>query len=245
MGIEEQGIVVRQSRISYINNYAIFCLVAILFAMSWYRFGLTFSMRPQSFEESWKTYVVIGFALVMAVLLEEPIFRRWFRYYVITNNEIILREGILKKNMVIIPHHSISNVDVYKGMVGRILNFGDVIVVGFRNKVVMRGIREPEVFYRIINNKISITSGTKHTVVRDRVRPRKIKKGTSGWDDPDKTLREKLGKKRKKKEKGRKTEKKKRRLSLKGLRKRKKKETEPGTEPESGSEPEVRIIGAE
>lgn len=239
MRLEERGIVVKQSMISYINNYAIFCLVAILFAMSWYRFGLTFTLSPKSFEESWKTYVVLGFVFVMSVLFEEPVFRRWFRYYVITNNEIILREGILKKIMVIIPYHNVSNVDVYKGIVGRILNFGDVVVVGFKNKIVMRGIREPEVFYRIINNKISMTSGTKHTVVRDRVRPRKIKKGITGWDDQDNSLREKIGKK--KKGKDRKAGKKKRQLSFKRLRKHKRKT---GPESESNSEPEVRIIGA-
>jgi membrane protein YdbS with pleckstrin-like domain len=216
MGIEEQGIVVKQSRISYINNYLLVALVLFFFLLSWSRFGLVFTLSPGGFEEVWKTVVVSGFAVVVVFLIKEPVIERWFRYYVITNNEVILTEGILRKNRIIIPYQSISNVDVYKGIIGRILDFGDVSVVGFKNQIIMRGVSEPELFYRIINNKISVMRGTSQVVVREEVRPkRKFKKvKIEGWDDQEKTLKKKLEKEKKRKKSAKKT-KKRRWLSLK------------------------------
>lgn len=216
MGIEEQGIVVKQSAVSYISNYLLVVLVVFLFLLSWSRFGLVFTLSPGGFEEVWKTVVVFGFGVVVVFLIEEPVIERWFRYYVITNNEVILTEGILRKNRIIIPYQSISNVDVYKGIIGRILDFGDVSVVGFRNQIIMRGVKEPELFYRIINNKISVMRGTTQVVVREEARPkRKFKKvKVEGWDDQEKALRKKLEKKKKGKKKETKKGKKRRRLSL-------------------------------
>jgi len=228
MGIDEKGIVVKQSRISYFYNYLLIGLVVVLFVLSWFQFNLTFKLFPPwTFEALWKTLVVFGFIIVMVGLFEEPTIQRWFRYYVITNNEVILTDGILRKNRVIIPYQNLSNIDVYKGITGRIFNFGDVTVVGFRNKIVMRGIREPEVFYRIINNKISMMRGTKKIVAREKIKtPKRKIKRAKGWREREKALKKELKKKGKKK-------KKKRRLSL---RQRRKQEAETETETEEESE---------
>lgn len=193
MRMEGKGIVVRRARISYLYNYLLIGLVAFLFVLSWFRLDLTFSFPPS--EILWKNFVVLGLVGVIAFLFKEPVIDRWFRYYLITNGEVILTEGILRKKRIIIPYQSISNVDVYKGIPGRIFNFGDVTVVGFKNRVFMKGIREPEVFYRIINNKISMMQGTKQVVVREKIRPKKKPKKTKGWRDREKALRKELEKK--------------------------------------------------
>lgn len=226
MGIEERGILIRRSRISYLYNYLLIVLVVFFFLLFWYRFNLTFSFLPRTFEEFWKTFVTLGLVGLIAFLFEEPVIERWFRHYRITNNEVIMTEGILRKNRIIIPYQSISNVDVYKGIVGRILDFGDVTVVGFKNQIIMQGIRSPEVFYRIINNKISIMRGTKQVVAREKIRPKKKIKKEKGWREREKALRKEL----EKEEKGGKKEKKKRRLSL--IRRRERKESE---EPEEAT----------
>jgi hypothetical protein len=124
--------------------------------------------------------------------------------------------------MIIIPYQSISNLDVYKGIIGRIFDFGDVSVVGFKNQIIMRGVSEPELFYRIINNKISVMRGTTQVVVREEARPkRKFKKvKVEGWDDQEKALRKKLEKRKKGKKKETKG-KKRRRLSLRRRKKSK------------------------
>ncbi len=215
MRLEGKGIVVRRSRISYLYNYLLAGLVAFLFVLSWFGLNLTFGFSTPS--EIWKSIVVLGFAGTIAFLFKEPVIDRWFRYYLITNSEVILTEGILRKNRIIIPYQSISNVDVYKGIPGRIFNFGDVTIVGFKNRVFMKGIREPEVFYRIINNKIAIMQGTKQVVAREKIRPKKKQKKAKGWRDREKALRKELEKKEKK-EKKEKSGKKTRRLSLKRLR---------------------------
>ena len=218
MGMEGKGIVVRRSKISYLYNYLLIGLVAFLFVLSWFGLDLTFGFSTSS--EIWKSIVILVFVGVIAFLFEEPTIDRWFRYYLITNSEIILTEGILRKNRIIIPYQSISNVDVYKGVPGRIFNFGDVTIVGFKNQVFMKGIRDPEVFYRIINNKISIMQGTKQVVAREKIKPKKKPKKAKGWHDREKALRKELEKKEKRetKETKEKSRKKKRRLSLRVLR---------------------------
>jgi membrane protein YdbS with pleckstrin-like domain len=189
MIMEERGIVIRRARISYVYNYMMMFLIAILFIVSWYSLGLTFSFAPQNFDVFWKTAVVIGFVAVLVFLLEEPELDRWFKYYVITNNDVILTEGIIRKSKITIPLQSISNVDVHKGVLGRIFNFGDVTVMGFKNTILMESIPEPEVFYRIINNKISVITGTKQRVVHEKPVKKKKRKKQKGWREKERLLR--------------------------------------------------------
>jgi|GEM_PF-1059831 len=160
MALIERGIVLRRSRASYFYNYVLIALVLTFLALVWAEYNLTFTLFPRNFSEFSKTLVVFCFVALTALLLEEPAVYQWFVKYIITNNEVIKSEGVIRKKRTVIPHQSIANVHVYKGVLGRILDFGDVNVVGFKNEINMRGIREPETFYRVINNKIALMRGT-------------------------------------------------------------------------------------
>ena len=79
------------------------------------------------------------------------------RQYVITNNETIKREGLIRKKQFIIPHNMMAGVTVSKGLIGRVLNYGTVHIsaLGKMEDIDMKGIRYPDEISRIIKHKVS------------------------------------------------------------------------------------------
>jgi membrane protein YdbS with pleckstrin-like domain len=160
MIVKERGIELLRSRRSFFYNYILLILVLMLFALVWVEFDLTFALIPRSQSEFQKSFVVLGFVMLIGFLIEEPTIYRIFCNYTITNNEVVKTEGIIRKKKSVIPYQTVANVSVYKSVTGRIFNFGDIEILGFRDKIEMKGIYDPEVYYRIINNKIAVMRGT-------------------------------------------------------------------------------------
>jgi membrane protein YdbS with pleckstrin-like domain len=191
--IEDLGLVFKRARISYMWNYVLVLLLVALLALAWPVFGLTFTINPYSFELFWKSTVVLAFGVLCFLLIEEPAIENTVRQYVITNTEVMKIEGVLTKTRVIIPYQSVSDVVFKKTLLGRLLNFGDISVTGFKNEIVFKGVKNPETVYRIIQNKISMMRGgkgvEKKTVVIERV-PDKSSRGEKkqGWRDKAKSL---------------------------------------------------------
>jgi uncharacterized membrane protein YdbT with pleckstrin-like domain len=159
--IMEKGVVYKTSRISYIGNYILLCLVLVLFFLVWIKFDIQFSLFPRTTYEFESTMVAFGFLIAITFLIEEPTIERMIRHYIVTNNEVIKVEGILRKRRVGIPYQSVADVRVEKGIVGRIFNFGTVHVagVGRGGDITMKGMRDPDTVYRMIKNKIGLTRG--------------------------------------------------------------------------------------
>jgi len=156
----ERGIVVKTAKKSYLVNYVLAFLLAILLSILYpfifSHLNTQFTLQPRSATEAIGTFIVLGFIMGIGLLIEEPFVERMMRRYIITNEEVIKIEGVIRKNRLAIPTRSISDIDVHKGLLGRIFNFGDISVRGFKNDILIRGVSEPEVFYRIIKNKVSI-----------------------------------------------------------------------------------------
>ncbi|MCX6820581.1 MAG: PH domain-containing protein [Candidatus Aenigmarchaeota archaeon] len=168
--LAERGIRLQTSRKSYLFTYVLAALVAVFAYLSLRQFGIAYYWAPQGMLQIGSDAVYWAFVLAIASFAGEADFERGMRHYLITNSEIVKVEGILRKNRVIIPYQSVSNVTVHKGIMGRLLDFGDVNVVGFDAQIEMKGVGEPDTFYRIINNKISRMRGVKPSMpapVRD------------------------------------------------------------------------------
>lgn len=157
--IGDRGIVLRTSRLSYLYTYVLAALVLVFILMAGSRFGLVFTAQPQSLAETANSAMFVLLVAAAAFLFLEADIERLMRQYMITNTDVVKTEGILRKHRVIIPYQSVSNVSVYKGVLGRLLGFGDVDVIGFDANIRMRGIRDPDTFYRIVNNKIARMRG--------------------------------------------------------------------------------------
>lgn len=161
MEIRERGATYQVSRISYISNYVLLILLIILFYFVYTRYNLQFTFFARSIDEFRDTMIVFGFLLAGTFLIEEPTIERILRHYIVTNNEIIKVEGLIRKKRISIPYQSVADVTVKQGVVGRIFNFGTIHVsgVGRGNDIDMKGMRDPDVVYRMIKNKIGLTRG--------------------------------------------------------------------------------------
>jgi len=159
--LAERGIKLQVSRRSYLFTYVLAALVAVFAYLSLRQFGLAYYWAPQGLLQFGSDAVYWAFVLAIASFAGEADFERGMRHYLITNSEVVKVEGILRKNRIIIPYQSVSNVTVHKGVLGRLLDFGDVNVIGFDAQIEMKGVHEPDTFYRIINNKISRMRGVR------------------------------------------------------------------------------------
>ncbi len=157
---KEKGMIYKTSRIYYIENYVIVALlITFLYLISNY-FSVTPSKILEFLISKDPKNVIISFIFLLSLplityFLEEPAIEGWIRQYILTKNEIIKVEGILRKRKISIPYQGIADLRIEKGILGRIFNFGNVIVNGFKEVIVMKGMRNPEEIYKIINYRMS------------------------------------------------------------------------------------------
>jgi hypothetical protein len=64
-------------------------------------------------------------------------------------------KGILTKTQMSIPYRSISAEKLRKSFVGRIFDYGNIIITSPNNEVNIRGIKNPEKLYRMIEEKLT------------------------------------------------------------------------------------------
>ena len=144
-----KGIKLKSARISFLPNYflAVFILCVIF---------LTYPLLDIP-SNNFHTLLIFSGIVYASILVQEPEIRRLMRTYFITNNEAIKIEGIIRKNKISIPYQNVTSVSFYKGVLGRIFNFGDVVVKSGSGEIRILGIKDPEQITRIIENKISLT----------------------------------------------------------------------------------------
>lgn len=161
MSLTERGIVYRASRRAYIGNYILAILLVIFFFLLYVRFvypiyGIGFTFFPHTINEMVPTLTILGMLAVIALLFDEPILAGIIRYYTVTNNEVIKIEGILRKKRVVIPFGNVADVTVKKSIFGRVFNYGDLEITGFREAIYMKAMINPELIQKIIQNKINM-----------------------------------------------------------------------------------------
>ena len=154
MRIPEKGVVYKASRVAYIQNYIIAAMVAILLFLVFPY--LNFTIFITTIPELISYLIVFGLIILITFMFEEPTIERWIRSYVVSNNEVMKIEGIIKKKKFAIPYQSIADVKMTKGVVGRIFNFGNIEIMGFKEGISMKGIRNPDEVLRMIENKVNL-----------------------------------------------------------------------------------------
>ncbi len=154
MKIPDKGITYKTSRLSYMHNYILAAMALVLLVLIFPR--LNFSIIITNTQQLVSYVIFFGFVIAISFLIEEPSIEQWVRKYVITNNEVMKVEGILRKKRFAIPYQSIADVKMNKGIVGRIFNFGNIEIMGFKEPIHMKGIKNPEEVLRIIENKVNL-----------------------------------------------------------------------------------------
>jgi len=85
---------------------------------------------------------VLGFLAFFLVMREE--FRRLVTKYTITDMRIQRREGILRKTVQYVLFNKIERIEVSQGIIGRLLNIGDIYLDTGDDHVILHGIRDPK-----------------------------------------------------------------------------------------------------
>ncbi|MEM5772785.1 MAG: PH domain-containing protein [Candidatus Aenigmatarchaeota archaeon] len=134
MGIQSKY---KTSRISFFYNY--------LFALLIFAFLILIHLLQ--LNDSFKSIALLVCIPLIAIVLAEPEFVRIYRYYLLEEDNVTMIEGILSKKKVSIPYDQIAGTTIHKTLLGRMLKFGTVKISGFKDEIVLKGIRNPDKVY--------------------------------------------------------------------------------------------------
>jgi len=136
----------KTSRISFIGNYfSTFFLIVIMIVYD-FLFGI-----PQPLK-----YILLFLVLL---LLVEPEYEVMITDYMLEEQKVVEIKGFIAKKTTSIPYDTISQIVLNKGVVGRILNFGNIVVTGFagpQNVIILKGLSNPEKCLKIIEDRMKI-----------------------------------------------------------------------------------------
>jgi uncharacterized membrane protein YdbT with pleckstrin-like domain len=134
----------KTSRISFFYNYLLaFLLILFIFFVN----SLNLSYPIQAIS------LFVALPLI-AILISEPEVERTYRYYLLEEDNVKMVEGIFSKKELSIPYDQIAGTTILKSVLGRILKFGDVKISGFKDEIVMKGMRNPDLLYQKIQERI-------------------------------------------------------------------------------------------
>ena len=130
------------SRLSFIGNY-----ILGLFLLSYlFLSGFTVKLPP--------ILTIFFIMLILLFFLEPEAIILYYNYYIDPDN-ITEIKGILTKTQISIPYRNISGERLKKSFIGRIFNYGNIIITSSSNEINIRGIRNPEKLYRMIEGKLT------------------------------------------------------------------------------------------
>ena len=110
-------------------------------------------------------YALLFLIIFTFLLFQYPEISRQLEYYEIDKNGVLLKRGILRKKVKMIPFSQVNSVNMKKGIVGRLLNFGNLEVSSAKGTIVMKGIVYPEEIYDLIKHK---SKGSKFVEVKEK-----------------------------------------------------------------------------
>ena len=139
---------VRSSRFSFLGNYLL-GMILLFFTLI-----VNLTMQPPM--------IIVYFLIAVALMfILEPEGIILYRSYKLDSDYISEIKGIFVKRITAIPYRAVADQRLKKGITGRILNYGDVIITGPKIQIKMRGIRRPEILYEEIEKKLaSLTTST-------------------------------------------------------------------------------------
>lgn len=133
----------KPSRTGFIGNY----FLGFFLFMGLIAYDFTFSIPLL-----WK--YVLSFLVLLLFL--EPEFVILVTDYRLDSDKVTEIKGLITKKKTSIPYRNISQIIMRKGIIGRLLNFGNIVVVssaGPQNIIVLKSLKYPEKYLEIIEKK--------------------------------------------------------------------------------------------
>lgn len=110
--------------------------------IKWGLIGLTFA--PFTF----------GLTLLLPAI---SVIERYFTEYAVTSQGVLVKRGIIRRKVSRISIKKIEGVDLRQTILGRIFNYGTIVVRGTgSDAVVFDSVGSPVVFQSLINNQIDV-----------------------------------------------------------------------------------------
>lgn len=96
------------------------------------------------------------FISLVFIFFLEPEGVLYYRSFFIKEDNITEIKGYLSKKKTTIPYSSVSNIVMNKGIIGRVLGFGDVIITAYSGgaNINLKGVKHPEKIMKSIENMI-------------------------------------------------------------------------------------------
>ncbi|MDT7858658.1 MAG: PH domain-containing protein [Candidatus Aenigmarchaeota archaeon] len=122
-------------------------LITIVFLKIYYDF--------EPFKPSIQFLLVLLLLAADLYVLNDLIIRRIYTYEI---DDAGVKENftIFSKRETFIPYYNITNVELKKSFIGRVLNYGNVEVSSPKTKIILIGIKDPERIYNKIKEKIEM-----------------------------------------------------------------------------------------
>ncbi len=137
----------------YIKGYILSVVLTVLFV------GLAFSGLDLGFNSM---YFLLLLVVPAALVLKSEIERKFVSYY-ITDNQVIMRRGILNRTTESTSYSNITDVTLNEALNERIFNVGDIRVntAGHDGTtLVLNGLENPEKYKRMIESNINQSAGS-------------------------------------------------------------------------------------
>ena len=138
----------------------------LLPATGWLVLGIAIAVAGGVWLTEVFTWIALAVGVLVVVALAIPKFVSWrFKVYVLTNERIIVRDGIIRRGGTEIPLENINNVLFNQGVFERLLGYGDVLIesAGTSGQSRFTDIPDPESFqsevYRVRERRSMQMSG--------------------------------------------------------------------------------------
>jgi uncharacterized membrane protein YdbT with pleckstrin-like domain len=120
----------------------------------WFLVGVAIAVLAVSFLDSGLAEAVIAVLVVLAALrlVVAPFVTYWFTSYVLTNERLITRSGVVARSGIEIPLANITNVVFNQSVIERLLKSGDLLIesAGESGQSRFSDIPEPEAFQSLL-----------------------------------------------------------------------------------------------
>ena len=123
--------------------------------------------------------LVLSLAIVLALipLVIGPLIKWWFTSYVLTNERLITRSGVIARSGVEIPLENIANVLFHQNVIERLLGAGDLLIesAGESGQSPFNDIPKPDEFqallYRVREERTTALAQSQATAVSSAAAP--------------------------------------------------------------------------
>ncbi len=116
---------------------------------------------PEVVGVSLDIFLPLALGVLAFILFLYAELRRITRRYMIFENRVARREGILSKRIQYMPYSKVERVVMNQSIIKRIFGLGDIIIDTGEDSIVFGAVRNPGRVEGLVSQRLSLLSGTR------------------------------------------------------------------------------------